>query len=155
MALIAMIAVGRIGRRFLFLVSEGLCCFCLFMLGAYFYVYENNPTGAESIEWLCLLSVIIFVAAFAIGLGPLAWLITSEVLPSKFRGPGNTIANSVTWTIAFIITKTFVRTQESMGLSGPYWIFGCFSFLGFLFGLFVLPETKGRTPDEIQLYFEK
>ncbi len=155
MVFVAAYAVERIGRRRLFLASEGLTCLCLFVLGAYFYVLDTDPAGAESIGWLPLVSLILFIAAYSLGLGPLPWLITSEIVPSKFRGPGTSIAAFFNWTTVFLVTKLFVNMQASMGNAGTFWLFGSFCFVGFLFGLYILPETKGRTSEQIQTLFEK
>ena len=149
------VVVERLGRRLLFIISAAFCCVCLAVLGAYFAILDSDPETAASIRFLPFACLVLFVAAFSLGLGPLPWLCTSEVLPLKFRAPGSSIASCVNWTLSFIVTKTFVNMQQSMGISGAFWLFGSFCFVGILFGIFVLPETKGKTAEEIQILFEK
>ena len=145
--------MNRIGRRILFLLSEIVVCISIFVLGGYFFVLDRDAETAAGIGWLPITSLIIFVAAFSLGVGPLPWLITTEILPPKFRAPGSSIASSVNWTTAFVVTKTFVKMQEAMTTAGAFWLFGAVSFLGVLFGIFILPETKGQSPEEIQTLF--
>lgn len=127
-------------------------------LGGFFY-YSNNvlDSSAEEItnylKWLPLISLIVFFAGIGLGLGALPWLISSEILPAKFRGPGSSIIAFTNFAASFIVTKTFVDMQREMTHAGVFWFYGAISFTGILFGLFVLPETKGRTSDQIQALF--
>ena len=150
--------VERLGRRTLFVLSELIMSFSLFALGAFFYLKENPETNSvviESIGWLPLLSLILFIAAFGIGAGPIPWLMSSEILPAKVKGPGVSIATFTNWMLAFVVTKTFVSIQEALTSAGAFWIFGTFCVFGAFFGLFILPERKGKTPEEIQDLFNK
>lgn len=127
-------------------------------LGAFFYLKENSQTDPaiiESLSWLPLVSLILFIAAFGIGAGPVPWLMTGEVLPAKIKGPGVSIAVFTNWFLAFVVTKSFVNIQEALTSAGAFWMFGGFCVMGTLFGLFLLPETKGKTQEEIQAFFNK
>jgi Sugar (and other) transporter len=68
-------------------------------------------------------------------------------------GPSTSIASFFNWGLSFIVTKTFVTMQEGLTIAGAYWLFGAFCFLGVIFTAFALPETKGKTYDEIQALF--
>lgn len=130
----------------------------LFALGTFFYLKENSsvdPAVVESLGWLPLVSLIVFIAAFAIGAGPIAWLMSNELLPAKIKGPGMSIVSFVTWGLAFVVTKTFVNIQAALTSAGAFWMFGSFCVLGTLFSLFILPETKGKSPEDIQALFDK
>jgi len=94
------------------------------------------------------------MAAAGAGIAPLAWVVSSEVLPARLRGPGSSIAAFTSWISAFIVTKSYLDIQRSLTTAGVFWIYGGFCFLGFIFSAFILPETKGKTPDEIQAIFE-
>lgn len=148
-ALLSAIFINRIRRRIVFLLSESVVCICLLVLGGYFYIVENDPETAGGISWLFMTSLIIFVTAFSLGVGSLPFLITSEVLPAKFRVAGTWIALSTNWITSFIVTKSFVNMQEAMTLAGTFWFFAFVSFLAVLFAIFILPETKNRSPHEI------
>ncbi len=129
----------------------------LFALGAFFYVKENpssDPAVIDSLGWLPLFSLILFIAAFGIGAGPVPWLMSSEILPAKVKGPGVSIATFTNWFLAFLVTKTFASIQETLTSAGAFWLFGTCCIFGALFGLFILPETKGKSPEEIQSLFD-
>lgn len=148
--------VERLGRRVLFIMSTGFCCLSTVILGAYFAVLDADPDTAAMIHWLPFSCLVLYAAAFSIGLGPLPWLCTSEFLPLQFRAPGISIATCINWTISFVLVKLFPNMQESlMGTSGTFWLFGGFCFLAILFGVFVLPETRRKTVEQIETIFEK
>jgi len=95
------------------------------------------------------------MAAAGARIAPLAWIMSQEVfIPARLRGPGSSIAAFTSWISAFIVTKSYLDIQRSLTTAGVFWIYGGFFFLGFIFFAFILPETKGKTPDEIQAIFE-
>ncbi|EFX73487.1 hypothetical protein DAPPUDRAFT_325263 [Daphnia pulex] len=150
--------VERLGRRTLFVLSELTMCISLFGLGTFFYLKDNpetDPALVESLGWLPLVSLILFIGAFGIGAGPVPWLMAGELLPDKVKGPGVSIATFTNWFLAFVVTKTFVNIQSAITSVGAFWMFGICCVIGSLFGLFILPETKGKTQEEIQSLFNK
>lgn len=158
MTLIASLLVERLGRRTLFLISEIIMTISMFALGTFFYLQEEAVTEEEkeqvaALGWLPLTSLILFIAAFGIGAGPMPWLMFGEILPAKVKGPGASVASFTNWFLAFIVTLTFVDIQEAIGSSGAFWMFGSFCILGIFFTIFLLPETKGKTPEQIQAFF--
>lgn len=129
----------------------------MMVLGGFFY-YSHNVLNSEEeitsyLKWIPLISLIVFFAGIGLGLGALPWLISSEILPAKFRGPGSSIIAFTSFAASFIVTKTFVDMQREITHAGVFWFYGGTSFVGILFGLFLLPETKGRTSDQIQALF--
>ncbi len=128
-------------------------CVAMAALGAFFFVLDTDPEGAESLGWLPLTSLILFIAAFAIGAGPIPWMMFGEILPAKVKGPGASAASFTNWFLAFIITLTFVDIQEAITPAGAFWMFGGFLVIAVLFSVFFLPETKGKTPEDIQRHF--
>lgn len=156
MTLISAFLVERLGRRTLFLISEIFACISMMALGSFFYIkYETNPSPEQlaSLGWLPLTSLILFIAAFGIGLGPMPWAMFGEILPAKVKAPGSSVASFTNWFLAFIVTLTFVDIQEAIGEAGSFWMFGGFCFLGVFFTIFVLPETKGKSPEQIAAFF--
>jgi hypothetical protein len=137
----------------LFLLSESLTCLSVVALGGYFYVLENDPATAQRFGWVPLTLLITFIAVFAAGVGPLPWLVAGEVMPAKFKGPGSSIVAFTNWITSFIVTKVFIDMQRSLTNAGTFWVFGSLCFVGILFGIFILPETKGKTPEQIQALF--
>ena len=145
--------VGHIGRRALFFLSEGLAGLSILALGGYFYLKENDPDLASQAQWLPLTCLILFIATYTIGLGPLPWLMTNEIMPSRFRGLGSSVAAFTNWSMSFVVTKIFLDMKIVLTEAGTFWLFGCFCILGMLFGLFFLPETKDKTPEEVRSFF--
>lgn len=149
-----MFLVESLGRKPLFIASEFMTSLSVFVIGAYFYILNNDPATAATLGWLPLTALIFFIAFLSAGIQPLAWVVSNEVLPARFRGPGSSIAAFTNWLSMFIATKTFVNMQTSLTSAGTFWVYGCFCFLGIIFGLFIMPETKGKTAVEIQQLFE-
>lgn len=125
----------------------------MFALGAFFYIKENDAATADTIGWLPLVSLLVFIAAFSLGSGPLPWMMFGEILPAKVRGPGGSVATFTNWFLVFLVTKTFVQVQAGLTEAGAFWMFGCFCFLAVFFSIFFLPETKDKTPEQIQAFF--
>lgn len=144
--------VKRLNRRTLYMTTMGLACLSMLTLGAFFYCSNLMDTqqGINSIKWLPLTSLIAFYIAMGLGLGPLPWLISSEVLPARFRGPGSSIITLSNYSVSFIMTKSFVDMQRTMTHAGVFWFYSGISFIAILFGLFFLPETKDQTSDQIE-----
>lgn len=145
--------VARIGRRPLLMMTELTSCLSMAALGAHFYILANDPSTAKSLGWLPLASLIVFLFGLGLGLGPLAWLISSEVLPAKIRGQGSSIAALTNTGFAFIVTKTFIDIQRAVTTAGAFWFYAGVSFFGFLFAFFILPETKDKSQQEIEIIF--
>ena len=87
------------------------------------------------------------------GLSPLSWLVSNEILPAKFKGPGSSIVAFTYWIAAFAVTKTFINLERAITTAGTFWFYGCICAIGVLFGIFIMPETKGKTPEQIQAHF--
>lgn len=132
-------------------------CLSMVALGAFFFIKETyeeeDPDRVAALGWLPLTSLILFIAAFGVGAGPMPWLMFGEILPARVKGPGSSVATFTNWFLAFVVTLTFVDIQEAIGSSGAFWMFGGFCVLGILFTIFVLPETKGKSPEQIQAFF--
>lgn len=147
--------VKRFYRRTLFIVSVGFACISMLTLGVFFY-YLDSSSSQKLTKFKCipLASLIVFFAAVGMGLGGLPWLISSEILPAKFRGPGSSIVAFSNFLMSFIVTKTFIDMQRLMTHAGVFWFYSSICFVGVLFGFFLLPETKDRTVNQIQAYFK-
>jgi len=141
--IVAMIFLDRWGRRIILLAASGGMAVALAVL-----VIGLNVQAAPAA--LMLVSILLYVAFFALGMGPGPWLIISEIFPTKVRGRAASIATSVLWSGALIITFTFLSLVNSLKLAGTFAIFGALSLLCFLFVWKFVPETKGRTLEQIQ-----
>ena len=118
-----------------------------------FFFYLNEGKDEIRFAWLPLVSLVVFYIGITMGVGPIPWSLPSEIIPAKFKGIGSSIIVIVSFVTSFIVTKTFVDMQREMTNAGVFWFYGAISFVGIFFGLFVMPETKDRTYDEIQAMF--
>jgi len=143
----------RMGRRLLFLISELICCVSMTTLGTYFYFEQIDADSVTNIGWLPLTSLVLFNAGFALGVGPVPWVMAGELVPGKIKGPAVSVATFANWFSCFLVAKTFIYIQEGLTRAGTFWLFGVFCLCGALFAYFLLPETKGKSPEEIQNYF--
>ena len=105
---------------------------------------HNAPAG------LMLASILLYVAFFALGMGPGPWLIISEIFPTKVRGRAASIATSTLWTGTLVVTFTFLTLVNVLNLGGTFAIYGGLSFVCFFYVWRAVPETKGRTLEQIQ-----
>ena len=151
--LAAAILVRRMKRRTLFILSEAISSTSMMVLGGFFFIRKNDNDLADSLGWLPLVAVICFISGIGIGLQPLSWLIPNEILPANFKGPGSSIIGVCYWISAFVVTKTFVDLERAITTAGAFWFYGCVCAIGVLFGILILPETKGKTPEQIQAHF--
>lgn len=147
----AVYLMDRAGRRPLLLFSGAGMAIACFTLGLF---YHWNALGqAENISWLALAALILYIVAFSLGWGPIPALLMSEVFPVRVRGTASGIAAMGNWGTAFIITKSFSIIVSSFGQSGAFVLFGAFTALALGFVWKFVPETKGRSLEDIELYF--
>ncbi len=83
-------------------------------------------------------------------LAPVTWVIISEIFPNRIRGTAMSIAVGFLWIACFLLTYTFPILNAVLGASGTFWTYGSICVVGFLFMLFRLPETKGKTLEAIE-----
>ncbi len=99
---------------------------------------------------ILLLSVLVFIAAFAMAMGPMPWIIISEIFPARIRGRAASVGVLTLWAAIFVVAQTFPILKKDAGLTTTYMLYAVCSLISFLFVVFVLPETKGRTLEEIE-----
>ncbi|MCW8379758.1 MFS transporter [Streptomyces justiciae] len=143
MTLVSIHLVDRWGRRPLMLLSVGLMLVALIPLGANFV--WDLPAHSE-VALVCLLA---YVAAFAIGCGPVVWLLLSEVFPPEQRSLGISVCTTVNWLANFLVNQFFLTLVEGIGQGQTFWLFGVVCLIGLVYVARFVPETKGRSDDEI------
>jgi MFS transporter, sugar porter (SP) family len=146
--LVAMVYLDRWGRRGILLTASGGMGVALTLL-----VLSLNITGVSPIFMLG--AILLYVAFFALGMGPGPWLIISEIFPTKVRGRAASIATSTLWSGTLIVTFTFLSLVKVLNLWGTFAIYGALSFVCFVYIWKMVPETKGRTLEQIQEEFGK
>ncbi|XP_061922714.1 proton myo-inositol cotransporter-like [Entelurus aequoreus] len=116
-----------------------------------YWAYNYCPT---SFSWLVLLGLMLYLAAFAPGMGPMPWTINSEIYPLWARSTGNACAAGVNWTFNVLVSLTFLHLAQFFTYYGAFFLYSSMAFLGFIFIFGCLPETKGRRLEEIEALFE-
>ncbi|XP_076246155.1 trehalose transporter 1 isoform X2 [Calliopsis andreniformis] len=149
---VAAAVIDKLGRKMLLYISGVSMCITLFTFGTFFYVKE---TGADVSDfgWIPLVSLIVYVIGFSLGFGPIPWLMMGEILPVKIRGSAASVATAFNWTCTFIVTKTYEDMVSVMGAYGAFWLFGTIVLVGFIFVIICVPETRGRSLEEIEKRF--
>jgi MFS family permease len=142
--------VDRLGRKFLLLISAFFMTLMLIALGVYFFLVESESEVVDSLGWLPLTSLCIFLIAYSIGFGPLPWLLISEVYSKDYNAIASPLNGCFSWLLAFAVTATFGTISDAIGIGATFMIFAGLSCLGIFFTYFVVIETKAKTMLEIQ-----
>ena len=140
--LVAIYTVDRWGRRILMFVGSAGLALIYILLGTCYYM---GVTGVP-----VLLLVVLAIACYAMSLAPIIWVVLAEIFPQKIRGAAMAVATFFLWTASFLLTYTFPILNEWMEASGTFWVYGFICILGFFFIRAYLPETKGKTLEEIE-----
>lgn len=141
--------VDRIGRVVLIGASEVVCAICTFLMGIYFYL-KGHGYDVTYIGWLPLVSLCLFILVFSVGIGPLPWALMPELLPARIKGTASSIACVVNWVCCFIVTKFFSDMVNTFGSDVTFWIYTFISAVGAVFSFKCIPETKGKSFEQIQ-----
>jgi len=141
--LFALLFLDRWGRRTMLLTAFGGMCVSLSVLVLGLYTPGTSPL-------VMLGSVICFVASFAFGMGPVVWIVISEIFPSKIRGRAASVATSTLWTSTLLVTFTFLSLVKILNLAGTFAIYAFLCLIAFLYTWKFVPETRGKTLEQIQ-----
>ena len=151
MTIVSMWLIDRIGRRPLLLTGIAGMVVTLGVLGWAFH--SASPTGALS--WIAVISIMVYVASFAISLGPIFWLLISEIYPLKVRSSTEGVAATFNWGSNLLVSLTFLTLLQLIGATRTFWLYGVFAIGAWLFSYYLVPETKGRTLEEIEAFWRK
>lgn len=139
---VAIGVVDRYGRRVLMLTgSAGLAIIYTF-LGAFYYAHRHGVS--------MLVLVVAAIACYAMSLAPVTWVVISEIFPNQVRGAAVSMAVTALWMASFILTYTFPVLNHGLGAARTFWIYAAICAAGFLFIHARLPETKGKTLEDIE-----
>jgi MFS family permease len=97
-----------------------------------------------------LFDVIAYLASFAVGLGPIFWLLISEIYPTTVRGEAMSLSSVVIWLSDLLVTMTFLSLVEGLGPRASFWLYAGACLVALVFSARMVPETKGRTLEEIE-----
>ncbi len=139
---VAIRTVDNWGRRTLMIFgSLGLSVIYILVGSSYYF----NFSGL-----MVLLSILAGISVYAMTLAPVTWVVLSEIFPNRIRGAAMSVATSTLWIGSFLLVILFPVLNDALGAHGTFWVFAGICFLGFLFILRKLPETKGKTLEELE-----
>jgi MFS transporter, SP family, galactose:H+ symporter len=144
--------LDHLGRKPL--LSLGLAGMVL-SLGVLGLAFHMTAALGKALVWVSIASLLVYIASFAVSLGPIAWLVISEVYPLRVRGLGMSVATVSNWGFNFLVALTFLSIVDAVGPARAFWLYALIGILGWLFCRFYIPETKGRTLEEIELHWLK
>jgi sugar porter (SP) family MFS transporter len=160
--ILSLFIIDKLGRRKLYFTGLSGMVFSLIALGVCF---AFQTTLGPSIKWLSISFVLIYIAFFAISLGPLGWLIISEVFPLKVRGIGASIGSLSNWLFNGVVAFTFFKIVKAFTVSGSeivlngdnlgnpagaFLLYAIIGIIGLIWGYFYIPETKGKSLEHIE-----
>ncbi|XP_061602524.1 solute carrier family 2, facilitated glucose transporter member 12 [Cololabis saira] len=109
----------------------------------------RSPAVSSSLRWASLISLLVYVAAFSVSLGPMVYVVLSEIFPMGVRGRAVSVVSAVNWATNLLISMTFLTITERIGLPNVMFLYSAMSFVLLVFIILCVPETKGRTLEEI------
>jgi sugar porter (SP) family MFS transporter len=145
LTIVSMWLIDRAGRRALLLWSLGGMAATLMILAGGFAL---GTSGA--LAWITVLSVAAYVAFFAVGLGPVFWLLIAEIFPLAVRGRAMSLATISNWGFNLVVTVTFLGLIDLFGRTGTFLLYGVLTLVAVAFTAALVPETKGRSLEEIE-----
>jgi sugar porter (SP) family MFS transporter len=144
--IVAVLLLDRLGRRALLLTGTVGLLVALLVLGVYF----SSSTLQGDYSWVALAGLLLFIAAFAIGLGPVFWLMISEIFPVGARSKAMAVCTIFNWGANFLVAQTFLSLSNAITRQGVFFLYAGLAVLSIVFFALRVPETKGRALEEIQ-----
>lgn len=139
---VAIYTVDKWGRRTLMFVGSAGLAIIYAALGTCYFLGISG--------WPMLLLVVLAIACYAMSLAPVVWVVLSEIFPVRIRGMAMALSTFFLWAACFLLTYTFPLLNEAVGASGTFWLYGGICLAGFFFIRANLPETKGKTLEELE-----
>jgi sugar porter (SP) family MFS transporter len=144
--IVAVLLLDTLGRRVFLLIGTAGLTIALLGLGLFFQV----PSIKADYGWLALASLILYIASFAVGLGPVFWLMIAEIFPLKMRSAGMSVCTVANWGFNFLVSFTFLQLISTAGKGGTFFIYAGLGVLALIFFAWMVPETRGRSLEEIE-----
>lgn len=139
---LALVTVERWGRRRLLLMGTGGLALIYAAIGA------SYLAGVQG--WPLLVLVVAAISIYAMTLAPIIWVALSEIFPSEARGTSMAIATTALWSACFLLTYSFPLLNAAAGTGWTFWLYGLICVAGFAFIFLSLPETKGKSLEQIE-----
>jgi SP family galactose:H+ symporter-like MFS transporter len=146
MTVVGMIIIDRIGRRSLLVIGFLGTAVSLAAIAV------AASSGSGDLGWVALIGLVVYIAAFAISIGPLPWIMMAEVFPLSVRGPGMGLASVANWGFNALVVFSFPVLLQAVGLSVVFGLFAIVCALGVFFTLRFVPETRGASLEDIEAH---
>jgi len=134
--------VDHFGRRALML------CGCVGIAASHVVLGFTYRAGVKGLPVLII--TLCTIGCYALSLAPITWVLISEIFPNRIRSVGVSMSVSALWIASFVLTFTFPILNQALGTPGTFWTYACVCLAGFIFVLTRVPETKGKTLEEIE-----
>ncbi|HZR94091.1 MAG TPA: sugar porter family MFS transporter [Gaiellaceae bacterium] len=144
--IVAILLLDKLGRRFFLVAGTTILTIALVGLGVFF----QSKSLQASVGWLALVCLLVYIMGFAIGLGPVFWLMISEIFPLQMRGPAMAVCTMFNWGFNFLISYTFLTLTDVLTKQGAFWLYAFFGVCAVAFFVTFVPETKDRSLEQIQ-----
>jgi sugar porter (SP) family MFS transporter len=146
---VASLVIDKFGRRPLLLWGAGIMTVSLVALGAIFVIGPNKA------GYFILLVLCLYITAFELSFGPIFGLMSAEIFPTRVRAVGSSISTFANWVANLLVSVTFLSLVNGIGQSGTFWLYAAMGMLAFVFCQRMVPETKGKSLEEIEYYWEQ
>ncbi|HET7572453.1 MAG TPA: sugar porter family MFS transporter [Gaiellaceae bacterium] len=143
---VAILLLDKLGRRFFLLAGTAILTAALVGLGVFF----EFGAVRSAVPWLALACLLTYIMGFAVGLGPVFWLMISEIFPIQMRGPAMAVCTMFNWGLNFAISYTFLTLTDVLTKGGAFWLYAFFGVCALVFFATLVPETKDRSLEQIQ-----
>ena len=152
MTLVAIAFADKLGRKPLLYIGLSGMLVSLLSLS---FAFEHQALLGDNLKWIAIGSVAIYIASFAMSLGPVGWILVSEILPLKIRGFAMSLCTVANFSFNFLVVLSFLPLINSIGESYTFLTFAAITLLSFFFVHFYVPETKGTSLEEIEKSWQK
>jgi MFS transporter, SP family, galactose:H+ symporter len=149
MTFVALRLIDRVGRRPLLIGGLVPMAAALFAIGFAFDV------SSGAVQWIAIASLVVYVGSFAVSWGWGFWLLNAELYPLEVRGRGTGLVVMIQWAANLAVSLTFLLLIQAIGKPATFWLYAGLCLLALIFTLVRVPETKGRTLEQIEAYWRR
>src|SRR5262249_21286064 len=139
--IVAVLLLDKVGRRIFLLAGTAGVIVSLVGLGLFFEIGSLKQNAG----WIALVSLIVYIASFAIGMGPIFWLMIAEIFPLKIRSAAMAACTVANWSFNFLVSFTFLQLISVAGNGGAFFTYAAIAVFALAFFAWKVPETKGRS----------
>ena len=147
---IAIAFIDGLGRRPLLIAGLIGMALSLAVVGFAFWQSGTEGRLGSSAGVITLVALVVFIISFAFSAGPVTWTVINEIYPNEIRGRAVAVATAVNWGSAFLVAEFFLSLVNAIGQAYTFWLFAAFCLIGLVWVVVGVPETRGRSLEEIE-----